>query len=370
MTMEEFSKLSWDQFNQLPNSDKAVFFNGTETIYDCLISQQFDRKFLDEIYHLTNIIRSISKIKKGAGFLKNRLPHKRAMLYFMQPSTRTYLSCKTACQILGMDTSDVRDSRISSEVKGESVEDTIRTFSSYSDVIIMRHPEEGMAERSAFVLNTSERPVPVVNAGSGKDQHPTQALLDVYTLRRSFEKHGGLDGKTILFAGDLLRGRTVRSLSQLLGHFPGVNIIFSSPEKFRMKKDVLDILDQRGVQYIESDQFHVHLPKADAIYMTRVQDEHDSKDGTKSEKSFPEFSLLKADLEQLKEHCAIMHPLPRRDELDPEIDNDPRAKYWRQERNGMWSRAALLAMIMRVDKEILTYWDELCLQANHTVATR
>ncbi len=290
------------------------------------------------------------------------------MLYFMQPSTRTYLSFKTACQILGIQTSDVRDSSISSEVKGETAEDTIRTFSSYVDMIIMRHPGEGMAEKAAWVLEHSERPVPVLNAGSGKDQHPTQALLDIYTLRRSFENFGGLQGKTVLMAGDLMRGRTVRSLAQILTLFEGVKIIFSSPENFKMKQDVLNILRTQNVNFIETSEFKKYLPEADAIYMTRVQNEHDT-DSFKSEQSFPDFCLNFDDLPKLKEHCAIMHPLPRRQEIDPKIDNDPRAKYWRQERNGMWTRAALMVIIFGKCNEVLNYWSDISKQVNHTAKT-
>ena len=343
--------ISWEDFKNSSQDFKNIFFNEHGKIYDCIASSQFDREFLDKIYLLTNKIRKVSKTKEGAIELQQLLAHKRAMLYFMQPSTRTYLSFKTACQILGIRTSDVRDSRTSSEVKGESPDDTIRTFSSYFDIIIMRHPEEGMAERAAWSLNQTERPVPVINAGSGKDQHPTQALLDIYTLRRSFEDVGGLGGKTIMMAGDLLRGRTVRSLSLLLRHFEGCNIIFSSPEKFRMKSDILDVLKESGVNFSETNEFHKHLPEVDAIYMTRIQDEHDNE-GFQSKSSYEEFSINPEDMDKLQEHCVILHPLPRREEISPEIDNDPRAVYWRQERNGMWTRAALLALILEVDDQI------------------
>lgn len=355
----------WNDFISFSTEKKVSLLNRNERPYHCLLAQQFNRTFLDNIYHLTNVIRAISKSKQGSLFLQSTLPHKKAMLYFMQPSTRTYLSFRTACQILGIQTSDVRDSSISSEVKGESNEDTLRTFSSYFDFIIMRHPEEGMAERAAWVLENSDRTVPVLNAGSGKDQHPTQALLDIYTLRRSFENYGGLKDKTIILAGDLLRGRTVRSLAQMLTHFDGIKLILSSPKKFRMRSDVIDLLKMSSVEVIESEKFKEHLPEADAIYMTRVQDEHDTE-GFKSERSLPDFSLTEADLKVLKEHTAIMHPLPRRDELDPAIDNDPRAKYWRQERNGMWSRAALMLMIAKKDEEVLQYWHQICRQVNHT----
>lgn len=363
--LSETKNITWSDFQALSPEEKKPYFSENGKLFHCLHSQQFDRDFIDHIYKLTNVIRSISKSKKGALFLQGLMPHYKAMLYFMQPSTRTYLSFRTACQILGIQTSDVRDASISSEVKGETFEDTIRTFSSYFNFIIMRHPKEGYAEQAAYCLNNSERPIPILNAGSGKDQHPTQAILDIYTLRRSFEHHGGLEGKTILLAGDLLRGRTVRSLSKLISFFPGTKLILSSPEKFKMGDDIIAYLDNKNVDYEISHEFIKHLPSADAIYMTRVQDEHDTE-SDKSEKSFPEFSLRAEHLSILKEHCAIMHPLPRREELDSAIDNDPRAKYWRQERNGMWARAALMSHITGYDQKIMSYWSDLCKQANHT----
>lgn len=365
-TLKDCRNYTWDEFDKLTLSEKNKLFQGGKSVFHTLNAEQFDRPTLDRIYVLTNIIRSISKTKNGATFLANRLRHKRAMLYFAQASTRTYLSFKTSCDILGIKCSDVRDTNTSSEAKGESFSDTIRTFSSYFDFIIMRHGKDSYAEQAAWVLNCSDRPVPVLNGGSGKDQHPTQALLDIYTLRRSFEKSGGVDGKVILFVGDLNRGRTVRSLAKLLALFKGVKIIFSAPPGFGMRGDVTGFLKEHGVEFTESEEFLPHLPLADAIYMTRVQDEHDAGDGTVSKRSYEDFSLKLEHLPLLKENCAIMHPLPRRDELDSRIDNDPRAKYWRQERNGMWTRAALLAITGGVDLQIQDYWCDLSKQASHT----
>ncbi len=367
VTLKDCQNYSWQEFDALPLAEKNVLFEGDiGDIFHTLNAEQFDRITLDRIYILTNIIRSISKTKNGATYLANRMRHKRAMLYFAQASTRTYLSFKTACDIVGVKCTDVRDTSTSSEVKGETFSDTIRTFSSYFDFIIMRHKEESHAEEAAWVLNCSDRPVPVLNAGSGKDQHPTQALLDIYTLRRSFEKSGGIEGKTILFAGDLNRGRTCRSLSKLLVLFNGVKLIFAAPPGFNMREDVLNYLKSRNVDFTLTDEFYSHLPMADAVYMTRVQDEHDAGDGTSSKRSYEEFSLKFEHLSLLKPNCAILHPLPRRDELDAKIDDDPRAKYWRQERNGMWTRAALLAITGGVEPQIQEYWRDLSTQASHT----
>ncbi len=188
-------------------------------LYHVIDTSGFDRALLDELCELTTRVRNIAKTTAGAQALQALLPHARAMLYFPQPSTRTFLSFNNACHILGIRTSEIRDPATSSEVKGESFDDSIRTFSSYVDVIIMRTPEAGYAARAAAQMDRIPRPVPIVNAGSGKDQHPTQALLDIYTLGRSFADRGGIDGKTIAMMGDLKRGRTVRSLCGLMRNY-------------------------------------------------------------------------------------------------------------------------------------------------------
>jgi aspartate carbamoyltransferase catalytic subunit len=204
------STIGWESFRDLSLAAKKPYLNAGERPYHVLIAQQFDRAGLETLGALATRIRRIAKTEAGMTFLRGVLGNKRVMLYFSQPSTRTFLSFTSACQILGMQTGEVRDTATSSEFKGESQEDSVRTFSSYFDAIVMRTQIGGLAERMAWVLSNTERPVPIINAGSGKDQHPTQALLDVYTLQRSFERRGGIDGKTIVFVGDLARGRTVR----------------------------------------------------------------------------------------------------------------------------------------------------------------
>ena len=203
----------WEEFNNIEVGEKLDFFSRNKRLFDVIFAQQFDRKFLNFMCKLANQVRTLAQTKMGAQKLSCLLCHKRAMLYFVQPSTRTFVSFLNACHILGMRVSEIRGTSTSSEVKGESQEDTIRTFASYVDLIIIRHPEEGFVEKAAWVLNQTDRPVPVINGGSGPDQHPSQALLDIYTLERSFENIGGLDGKKIAMVGDLKRGRTVRSLS-------------------------------------------------------------------------------------------------------------------------------------------------------------
>ena len=207
--VQHITAYSWPEFQNLPMAQKVRCLAREDgTPFHTLFAQQFDRANLDRLCKLATEIRTIAKSRSGMLFLQSLLSHKRAMLYFTQPSSRTFLSFISACQILGLHTGEVRDTSTSSEFKGESQEDSIRTFSSYFDLIVMRTQEKGLAEHMAWTLSNSERPVPIVNAGSGKDQHPTQALLDIYTLNRSFERRGGLRNRAVMFVGDLARGRT------------------------------------------------------------------------------------------------------------------------------------------------------------------
>ena len=342
----------WEEFENQNVNDKLDFFKMDGRLFDILYSQQFDREFLDYLNNLTQQIRRMSKTKMGARKLRNLLSHKRAMLYFVQPSTRTFLSFLNACHILGMKICDIRDNKTSSEVKGESSEDTIRTFSSYVDMIISRHPEAGFAEKTAWVLNQTERPIPVINGGSGPDQHPTQSLLDIYTLQRSFKQHGGIDGKKIAMVGDLKRGRTVRSLSYMLKNYEDIEIYYVSPKIFQMKDDIKEFLAKQKIKFYETDDFESIMPKVDAIYMTRIQKEYSDNPANESN-YYPEFFFKKEHLAKIQSHCILMHPLPRCYEIEVDVDSDPRAKYWRQERNGMWVRTALMAYLFGVEKQIL-----------------
>lgn len=317
-----------------------------------LSADQFDRPFLDYLYLLTNLIRRFDKSKEGLLYLQSLLRHQRVMLYFTQPSTRTFMSFQSACHILGITGSEIRDSSTSSERKGESIEDTLRTFSSYVDLVIMRSPVAGLCDRIADLFDATDRPVPIINAGSGPDEHPTQALLDIYTLQRSFKDLGGVEGKNICMVGDLKRGRTIRSLSRLLSHYSDVKISFVSPKEYAIEDDLRQFLTAKGVHFSEEDKLLDAAVQADAIYVTRVQDEYEIGAEVDAQ-SYQAFHLKAEHLPHLKDSAVIMHPLPRRDELDPAIDEDPRAKYWRQERNGMWTRVALITMLLGVDDKIV-----------------
>lgn len=311
----------------------------------------FERALLDELCELATRVRTLAKTDAGARALRDLLPTRRAMLYFTQPSTRTFLSFNNACHILGMRTSEIRDPSTSSEVKGESFEDSIRTFSSYVDVVVMRTKEPGRAAQAARLMDGIPRPVPVINAGSGSDQHPTQALLDIYTLARSFADRDGIDGKVIGMMGDLKRGRTVRSLCYLMKSYADVKLVFIAPTEFAMQGDVKSYLEQHGIAYRETADLGQALPALDALYVTRMQSEWDTS-GESKRVDLTRFSIGPEQMSLLKRDSIVMHPLPRGPEIDPAIDSDPRAMYWRQERNGMWMRVAVLIKIFGVENRV------------------
>lgn len=312
----------------------------------CLRARQFDRPLIERLCASADRLRAAARDKAGADRLASLLSDKRAVLCFAQPSTRTFLSFANACHILGARFCDLRDMKASSQAKGESWEDTVRTFASYADFIVVRHPEADAAERAARTLEGLERAVRVVNAGSGPDEHPTQALLDVYTLAR----RGGIDGKRVAFVGDLKRGRAVRSLALMLRPYR-VTLSFVSPPEFRPREDLLALLAEGGLRCEQTEDFEGELAKADVLYMTRVQDEYDSA-GESRKVDVSRYRLGPEHLARLKPSAQILHPLPRRSEIDPGVDDDPRAAYWDQERNGLWIRAALLLLLSGRDGKV------------------
>src|SRR3954465_8729766 len=309
-TQDERDLLLYDSRLQRPVRMKTPEFERNQRIRQVIFSGQFSVPFLEELAGIADMIRMLSKSREGQDFLINLLPHKRAMLYFTQPSTRTFLSFMAACQIVGMTCNEVRDPSTSSETKGETRFDSIRMFSSYFDVVIMRSPIARLAESCAYLMNdlesTGNRSVPIVNAGSGADKHPMQALLDIYTLQRSFqfdspkdspaanrfdelrERTGfsgltkGLAHKTYGFCGDIGRGRTVRSLAMLLALYEDVRLVFVAPDhpKLAMREDLRARLVDRNVRFYEFESFEESLDgrpvieQLDALYMTRIQKEH------------------------------------------------------------------------------------------------
>ncbi len=387
--LEEFQ--DWHEYERRldrPIMSKLPEFQRGERLRHIIFSQQFDRGLLDRIGQVTTKMRAIGETRHGMHFLRDLLAHKRAMLYFTQASTRTFLSFLNACQILGMQCAEIRDPSVSSEAKGESPLDSIRMFSSYSDIIIMRARYPRFAEACAYLMNDLDRNsdsdrlghrgVPIVNGGSGADEHPTQALLDVYTMQRvfSFESKKdssrrtrfdelrrkypsltrGLDHKVFCFCGDIGRGRTVRSLATLLSLYEGVTMHFVSPDhpKLEMSPDLREFLLDKGIRFDERHSLKEVIRDTDALYMTRIQREHDTGDEYDAA-ALRECQLTTDLVHEMKDYAAILHPFPRngRDpEIPFEIDDDPRAMYFEQSHNGMWVRAALLAYLFNVDGEI------------------
>ena len=359
-------EISWEDFSAMEEKEKIIFLNNSQTgnPFHVLFSQQFSRASLELLCQVADQARKINKNKReGVIFLKNLLSGTHALNFFSQPSSRTFLSFETAQETLGMSIRDIRDPSTTSEAKGETLKDAIRTFSSYVDLITLRHPGEQAAELGAWELNKSDRRIPIISGGSGKDQHPTQALTDIYTLYKSFKNR--IDNRTIVMVGDLKRGRTIRSLSYLMRNYQGMKLIFVSPPHLRMEDDITDFLDRHGIHHEEVGDLEKAVPLADVIYMTRIQDEWDKKDGQAKKVPKPvdpKYKFKKEYLKLMQEHAVLMHPLPKRDEIDEELgySSDKRVVFWRQERNGMWIRVALIAVIFQKEQEILDYktWPE------------
>lgn len=395
-TRDELDLAAYEGRLTRPVREKAAELQSQSRLRHVIFAGQFWPELLDNLGGTADQIRMMSKSRPGQDFLRDLLAHRRAMLYFTQPSTRTFLSFTAACQILGMTCNEVRNPSTSSEAKGETRFDSIRMFSSYFDLIIMRSPVARLAESCAYLMNDLEklgqRSVPIINAGSGADEHPTQALLDIYTLQRTFKfenpadspvsrldelrgQHGhtdltpGLADKTYGFCGDIGRGRTVRSLAMLLSEYPGVRLVFVTPDhpKLQMRDDLRQRLKERGVNVVEIDSFEAPLDGVpaiealDSLYMTRVQKEHDTQEDAESmaRLDLGPYKLTPALVQRMKAYAPILHPFPRDQhfgEIPAEIDADPRAMYFRQARNGMWVRAAMLAHLLDADGAIDRYY--------------
>lgn len=295
-------------------------------------SQQFTVPLLMELFVRA---RGMERLVARGGSLdyQNRI----MATVFYAPSTRTRFSFEAAMHRLGGRVLSTEQARVfSSEIEGEQVEDSIRVIASYSDVIVIRHNEEGGAKRAAQVS-----PVPVINAGDGNGgQHPTQALLDLYTIYRERP----LDGLSVAIIGELDKGRTARSLAYLLAKFERVKIFFVSPPELQMKPDILEYLDEHDVRYeLESDLDRV-IREVDVVYQTRVRPER-----VPDIKALKRFAIDSAVLQRMKPDAMILHPLPRTVELDKTVDDDPRALYFRQAVNGLYVRMALLTMLLDKD---------------------
>ena len=295
-------------------------------------SQQFTVPLLMELFARA---RRMEHVVARGGTLDYQ--HKVLASLFYAPSTRTRFSFEAAMYRLGGRVLSTEQARaFSSEIEGEQVEDSIRILGGCADVIVIRHTQSGGAARAARVSK-----VPVINAGDGNGgQHPTQALLDLYTIYRERP----LDGLSVAFIGELDRGRTARSLTYLLAKFDRVKVFFVSPPELQMKPDILQYLDEHGVDYgLESDIDRV-VGEVDVIYQTRIRPERIANVAT-----LRRFAINSAVLPRIRANALIMHPLPRTVELDKTVDDDPRALYFRQAANGLYVRMALLTMVLDRD---------------------
>lgn len=303
-------------------------------LHHVIEAQQFELPTLAKLFEVTE---RMEKVVAGGGTSEY---HNRIMAtLFYEPSTRTRFSFETAMHRLGgrvISTENARE--FSSVSKGETLEDTIRIMNGYSDVIVMRHNEVGAARRAAAVSR-----VPVINAGDGAGQHPTQALLDLYTVRKEI---GKIDGLRIAMVGDLAQGRTVRSLAYLLSKYRDVKMYFVAPPLLRMKEDILEHLREHNVWYAEEAELTRVLPEVDVVYQTRIQKERFGDRVADYEACRGVYVIDEACLKLMKPDAIIMHPLPRLDEIRMEVDHDHRAAYFRQAQNGLYVRMALLTLVL------------------------
>lgn len=259
---------------------------------------------------------------------------------FFEPSTRTRLSFESAINRLGGRVIGFSEASNTSVSKGETLHDTITTVSNYSDMIVMRHNIEGAARYASEVAK-----VPVVNAGDGANQHPSQTLLDLYSIRKT---QGTLDNIHIMMVGDLKYGRTVHSLLQAMSHF-NARFTFVAPEELRMPKEYKLYLEERGLQYTETADIMQYIDEADIVYMTRVQRERFS-DIMEYERVKNAYILRNAMLEHTRPNMRILHPLPRVNEIETAVDANPKAYYFQQTQNGVYTRMAIISYLLGLKK--------------------
>jgi aspartate carbamoyltransferase catalytic subunit len=314
-------------------------------------TRQLSRTLLEQMFEVADEARRLNTSRPGAMYLRECLVGRLALLYFVQPSTRTFLSFQAAASVLGMSTAEVRSREISSEMKGESALDSVRTFAMYHDLIVIRYPEPGFSEACARMFVEFDLRRHVINGGSGPDDHPTQALLDLYTLHREFYNRGGVDGKRVLVVGDLARGRAVRSFLHLLARFDDVKVDLVAPDQLRLGPDVRALVDEGFVEVREDNEIEKFLPDADAVYMTRVQSEYDAEDADVPA-DVRAYALSEERVAMMRPNAVIMHPLPRQAEIPVSLDRDPRSRYWDQVENGMWARVGLIAHMLGCDARI------------------
>lgn len=297
-------------------------------------AQQFNKELLEEIFREAEEMERIA-FSGGSDILRHNI----MATVFYEPSTRTRLSFESAMLRLGGEIVSTENAKeFSSAAKGESLQDTVRTLQSYSDIIVLRHYESGAAKAAVEVAT-----VPIINAGDGSGQHPTQSLLDMYTIKQSF---CGFEKLKVALVGDLENGRTVRSLSYLLAKYEGVKIFFVSPECLKMRDDIKEYLERHNVTWEESEDLSEIAPEVEVIYMTRIQRERLLDRPDDYEKAKGKFVVDKKIIDSMKKEAILLHPLPRVDEISVEVDNNPRSLYFKQVQNGLFVRMALLKMCL------------------------
>jgi len=297
---------------------------------DIVSIRDFTRAEVEHIMEVTRLMEPL--VKHGSTMLQGRTL---ANLFF-EASTRTRMSFEAAMHKLGGSCVSIVEARTSSVEKGESLADTLRTVENYCDLIVLRHPLDGSARLAADVAL-----VPVINAGSGAEEHPTQALLDLYTIKREL---GRVDGLNVAFVGDMRYGRTVHSLAYALALFETAAIYFISPDSLRVRREVVDEVS-RKVKVVETSELKEALPMVDVLYVTRIQKER-IPDPEEYEKVKGTYRITLDSLRNAKKGMILMHPLPRVDEIAPEVDQSPCAKYFKQVWYGLVTRMALLTMCL------------------------
>jgi aspartate carbamoyltransferase len=301
---------------------------------DIISVKQFGRGDLEYVFGVAHEMRGMVERIGTFDLLKGKI----LANLFYEPSTRTSSSFTAAMERLGGSVIPINEVKYSSVSKGESLPDTIRTLECYADVIVLRHPETGSAAIAAKAARK-----PVINAGDGVGEHPTQALLDTFTIFEELNS-GGVDNMTVTMLGDLKYGRTVHSLARLLSLFK-VKINYVSPEILRMPKEVMDEVSQKGIPQAEHSSLEKVLPETDVLYVTRVQKER-FEDPADYEKVKGAYVIDPEIMKAAKRDMIVMHPLPRVGEISVDFDDDPRAAYFRQMEYGLYVRMALLAMVL------------------------
>lgn len=310
-----------------------------------LTAEQFDETQLGELFESADQFRESDQLIADRREVMGQHFGRIMLSMFYEPSTRTRISFEVAAAKLGIHFSGTENAaEFSSAAKGESIEDTIRVFNEYNvDAISLRTKEESYANRAASASALS-RNVPILNGGDGKAEHPTQAVLDVYTIQNEL---GRLDNLHAVMGGDLAHGRTARSLTQLLSKYPDNHISFVSTPELQIGEDIKTRLREDGTAFEETSEMYDALREADVVYWTRLQLERHGNQDSSVSMGQDHFVFDASALEVLPEHAILMHPLPRIDEIPVSSDSDPRAKYFRQAGNGLYVRMAMLDTIMK-----------------------